>query len=106
MISWKTLLMVFASGAFAYAAGDAKAGADPYAKACKSCHGADGAPNPAVAKMMKVEMRHLGDPAVQALTDAKWEEAITKGWGKMKPVKGVTANQVADVIAFCRTLKK
>jgi mono/diheme cytochrome c family protein len=100
------LFTPIAAAALALAAGDPKAGADLYARACKSCHGADGAPNPAIAKMMKVEMRHLGDAAVQSLPDAKWDEIITAGVGKMKPVKTVNAKQAADITAFCRTLKK
>ena len=104
MIAARIILVLGAAGAVAFAAGDAKAGADAYAKACKSCHGAEGAPNPAIAKMMKVEMRHLGDPAVQSLPDSKWEEIITNGAGKMKPVKSVS--NPADTIAFAKTLKK
>ena len=44
----------------AFAAGDAAAGKAAYDKACKSCHGADGTANPAIAKSMKVEMKALG----------------------------------------------
>jgi mono/diheme cytochrome c family protein len=106
MNRWKVLLPFLAAAMIASAAGDPKAGAEVYAKACKSCHGADGTPNAGIAKMMKVEMRHLGDPAVQALSDAKWEEIIKSGVGKMKATKNVTAQQVADMIAFSRTLKK
>ncbi len=101
------ILFAFAvSGVIALAAGDAKAGAEVYGKACKSCHGADGNPNAAVAKMMKVEMKHLGDPAVQSQPDSKWQEVITGGNGKMKAIKSVEGKQVADVIAFAKTLKK
>jgi mono/diheme cytochrome c family protein len=105
MKSWK-LLLITAAVAGVCSAADAKAGEALYTRACKSCHGADGAPNAGVAKMMKVEMRHLGDPAVQALGDDKWKAAIEQGIGKMKPVKTVSGGQVADVIAFCRTFKK
>jgi mono/diheme cytochrome c family protein len=105
MKTWR-LLLIGAAVAGVCAAADAKAGGTLYAKACKSCHGADGAPNAGVAKMMKVEMKHLGDPAVQGLDDDKWKAAIEQGIGKMKPVKSVSGAQVADVIAFCRTLKK
>ena len=106
MIVARVAILAIALGVAAFAAGDAKAGAEVYAKACKSCHGADGTPNPAIAKMMKVEMKHLGDPSVQALPDAKWEEIVSAGVGKMKPVKTVTGKQVADVVAFGKTLKK
>jgi mono/diheme cytochrome c family protein len=102
----KAVLALAGGAAIALAAGDAKAGAEIYAKSCKSCHGADGTPNAAIAKMMKVDMKHLGDPAVQALGEAKWTEIITSGMGKMKAVKTVSGNQVADVIAFAKTLKK
>ena len=40
-------------------AADVNAGKAAYNKACKSCHGADGTPNAAIAKMMKVEMKDL-----------------------------------------------
>ena len=50
----KSILTVFALLAISAAgalAADAKAGHAAYDKACKSCHGADGVPNPAIAKM-------------------------------------------------------
>lgn len=81
-------------------------GAESYAKACKSCHGADGTPNAGVAKMMKVEMKHLGDPAVQGLPADKWKSIVTEGTGKMKGVKSIEGKQVDDAIAFAKTFKK
>lgn len=98
------LAMVF--GSFAVAAGDATAGKAVYNKACKSCHGADGTPNAAIAKSMKVEMLHLGDPAVQKLSDDELSAIVTGGKGKMKPVKSVAGKAADDVIAYMRTLKK
>ena len=77
-----------------------------YMSACKSCHGEDGTPKASLAKMMKVEMRHLGDPAVLAQSDAELKKAITDGFGKMKPVKSVSAADAGDVVKFMRTLKK
>jgi mono/diheme cytochrome c family protein len=94
----------------ALGAASAWAGADEgkavFDRACKSCHGADGAGNPTIAKMMKVEIPVLGSSAVQSLPDADLKAVVTKGKGKMKPVASVTGNQVDDVIAFVRTLKK
>src|SRR5579862_4355411 len=84
------------------AAADGKA---VYDKSCKSCHGPDGAGNPAVAKMMKVEMKPLGSKEVQAKSDDDLKAAVTNGVGKMKPVASVTGDQVSAVVAFVRTLK-
>src|SRR6185369_5383180 len=97
----QTMLVIFVSASVALAAGDGKA---IYDKACKSCHGAAGAPNPAIAKMMKVEMKDLSSAEVQNLSDDDMKKIITEGKGKMKPVKAVT--DVAAVIAYVRSLKK
>ena len=88
------------------AAADAAAGKAAYAKVCKSCHGPDGAGNPAVAKMMKVEMKPLGSKEVQAKSDDELKTVITKGAGKMKPVTSFSDDQVSAVVAFVRTLKQ
>ena len=98
-----TAITLCASGA---SAADAKAGQDVYAKSCKSCHGADGAGNPAIAKMMKVDMKSLDSAEVQAQSDADIAKIIAEGKGKMKPVKSVTGPAVDNVIAYVRTLKK
>src|ERR1700730_7243942 len=87
-------------------AADAKAGQAAFSKSCKSCHGADGTPNPAIAKMMKVDMKSLGSAEVQAQSDGDIGKVITEGKGKMKPVKSVSGPAVENVIAYVRTLKK
>jgi mono/diheme cytochrome c family protein len=93
-------------GVLANAAGDAKAGKAVYDKACRSCHGADGTPNAAIAKSMKVEMVHLGDAAVQGMSDDELKGIVTGGKGKMKPIKSVSGKAADDVVAYMRTLKK
>lgn len=80
-------------------------GKEVYMKSCKTCHGPEGKGNPAIAKAMKVEMKALGSKEVQAKSDDELKAAITKGIGKMKPVAGLSAKQVDDVVAFIRTLK-
>ncbi len=87
------------------AAADTAAGKAVYDKSCKSCHGPDGAGNPAVAKMMKVEMKALGSKEVQAKSDDVLKAVVTQGAGKMKPIASVQGDQVAAVVAFVRTLK-
>jgi mono/diheme cytochrome c family protein len=84
-------------------AGDGKA---VFEKSCKACHGADGAGNPAIAKMLKVAFKHLGSKEVQSKKDADLKNDITKGGGKMKPVANLSATQVDDVVAYLRTLKQ
>ena len=76
-----------------------------YAKKCASCHGDGGEGKPAIAKMMKVELRHLGATEVQAKSDAELAKSITDGINKMKPVKGLSEGEVTAVIAHVRTLK-
>lgn len=91
-------------GSRAWAA-DAAAGKDVYATKCKTCHAADGAGNSGLAKALKVDLRPLGSAEVQALSDADLSGVITKGKGKMKPVS-LPAADVANVVAYVRTLKK
>lgn len=105
----RTILTTFiALGIFAAlaSAADAKAGATAYDKSCKSCHGTDGAANPAIAKMMKVEMRDLKSAEVQAMSAADIKKIITDGMGKMKPTAGVTGAAADDIAAFVKTMKK
>jgi mono/diheme cytochrome c family protein len=98
-----TLFIVMTAGA---SAADVKAGQTAYEKACKSCHGADGTPNPGMVKALKVDMRDLKSPEVQAASDDQLKKVITAGTGKMKPVASVTGDSVNDVVAYVRSLKK
>ncbi len=98
-----TLFILIAAGA---SAADVKAGQTAYDKACKSCHGADGTPNPAVVKALKIDMRDLKSPEVQAESDDQLKKAITAGVGKMRPVASGTGESVNDVVAYMRTWKK
>lgn len=99
-------VVLLAASSLAWAAGDAKAGATVYASKCKTCHAADGAGNPGMAKALKVEFKHLGSPEVQKMKDEEWKEVILKGKGKMTKVAGLSEADMANVVAYCRTLKK
>ena len=83
------------------AAAVAKDGEPAYTAKCKNCHGADGTGNPAIAKMMNVTMKPLG-----AETDDAVKTAVTAGVGKMKPIAGVAAGDLDNLIAYAHTLKK
>lgn len=100
-----TLTLIGVSAAAGWAA-DAKAGQVVYDKSCKSCHGADGAPNAAIAKMMKVEMKDLRSAEVQGLSSADMRKIISDGKGKMKGVKTVAGGDADNVIAYIHSLKK
>ena len=84
-----------------FAAGDAAKGKDVYTAKCKSCHGPDGVPAPAMAKAMGI--KPMQD--VQSNTDADLKKAVTDGFGKMKPVASVAGADLDNVIAYVRTLK-
>jgi len=101
-----TILTLTALGASAGLAADAKAGAALYDKSCKSCHGADGTPNAAMAKALKVEMKDLKSAEVRAISEADFQKIITMGKGKMHPIAAVTGAGVDDVIAYVHSLKK
>ncbi len=86
--------------------GDAEAGAAVFKKKCAMCHAQDGSGNEKMAKMLKVEIRDLGSAEVQERTDEDMAKITKEGNGKMKPVKGVTDDDITNIIAFIRTLKK
>ena len=75
-----------------------------YDKECKSCHGTSGLANPAIAKMIKVEMKDLSSAENQAGSDDDIKRIITEGKGKMKARRGAT--EVPAVIVYVRSLKK
>ena len=101
-----TIAAFFLTAALAFAAGNPTDGKVVYDRACKNCHGADGVANPAIVKMMKVEIRNLGSPGVQGMTDDQIKKIVTDGKGKMQPIRSVTGKSVDDVVAYVRTLKK
>jgi mono/diheme cytochrome c family protein len=77
-----------------------------FAAKCLPCHGPNGEGKPAIAKMYNVKMQALGSKAVQGKSEADLKKVMTEGQGKMKPVAGLEAKQVTDIIAFVRTLAR
>lgn len=78
-------------------------GADVYKTKCQSCHGANGAPNPAMAKAMGV--KPIGE--VKDTPEAKMIAITTNGQGKMPAFKGkLTDAQIKDSVSYFRSLAK
>jgi predicted CXXCH cytochrome family protein len=100
MILMTAALALCSTAAFA---ADAKAGKDVYDKSCKSCHGADGTPNPGMVKMMKVDIK---DFKTTDYSEADIKTAVTAGKGKMHPVASVTGASLDNVVAYVKSMKK
>lgn len=93
------VLMAGAVG-FAQSAGEAV-----YKTKCQSCHGAQGTPNPGIAKMMGV--KPASDPSVKSISEATMIADTTNGKGKMPAFKGkLTEAQIKDSVAYFRSLAK
>lgn len=71
--------------------GDATAGATVFADTCASCHGASGEGVEGYSPSMTEE--------VPELSDAEIEDVILNGYEEM-PAQDLTAQEVADVIAY------
>jgi mono/diheme cytochrome c family protein len=89
----------------AASAADATAGKTIFAARCRTCHGAEGQGNPAMAKALNAELKPLGSDDIQKKSDADLKASITMGVGKMKPV-ALTGADLDNVVAFIRTLRK
>lgn len=88
------------------AAGNAKTGKAVYEKHCAVCHGPNGEGKEAIAKMYKVTMPAFSSKAVQSKSDAEIKKVVTEGYGKMKPMKGLSPTEISDLVAYIRTLAK
>lgn len=72
---------------------------------CAACHGADGKGETAIGKANK--LRDLGSADVQKQTDDELSGVIANGKGKMPAYsKSLKADQIKDLVAYIRTLKK
>ena len=94
--------IILLSGAvgFAQTSGEAT-----YKLKCQSCHGAQGVPNPGIAKAMGV--KPASDPSVKALSEAQMITDTTNGKGKMPAFKGKLSDaEIKASVDYFRTLAK
>jgi mono/diheme cytochrome c family protein len=85
---------------------DAAAGKAVYAKKCQTCHAADGNGSSGMATALKVEFKPLSSDEIQKKSDADLKKVVTDGTGKMKAVTGVTPDDISNIVAYLRTMKK
>lgn len=78
-------------------------GASVYKTKCQSCHGANGTPNPGMAKMMGI--KPVSDPEIKKLTPTQIEAVVKGGKAKMKPVAGLSDAQAKSVAVYFHGLK-
>jgi len=95
-------LFLVAPGAFA-ATGSASAGKATFKSRCAICHGADASGNNAVAKSLG-GIPDLRSKRIQALTDVEIQRVITEGRGKMPPQGNLSKSDIANLIAFIRSI--
>jgi cytochrome c6 len=79
---------------------DVAAAEATYKAKCAGCHGADAKGKEAM------KTRDLSSADVQKQSDADLTGIITAGKGKMPAYKTMTPEQVKDMVAYIRSLKK
>jgi len=87
------------------AMGFAQSGEAVYKAKCQSCHGAQGVPNPGIAKAMGV--KPADDPAVKAESAAQMIAITTNGKAKMPAFKSKLSDaEIKASVDYFRSLAK
>jgi cytochrome c6 len=98
-------LLGVALGVLALPARGQDSGEALYKSKCAGCHGADGKGQTAMGKANN--LRDLASADVQAQSDDAIAGIIGNGKGKMPAYgKSLKADQIKDLVAYIRTLKK
>ncbi len=85
--------------------GFAQTGEATYKAKCQSCHGADGTPNPGIAKMMGV--KPASDATVKAHSADEMIATTTNGKNKMPAFKGkLSDDEIKSSVEYFRTFVK
>ncbi len=98
------------------AAAEEHPGKKLYDKTCRGCHGPEGTGSQAADKLYKTKIPRLNSAEVQAYSDQELAGIIMGGKGKMASVRlgtpqnphgrKFTGDEIEEVIAYVRTLKK
>ncbi len=99
-VAFAAMILMAGAVSFAQSSGEAV-----YKAKCQSCHGAEGVPNPGIAKAMGV--KPVSDPSVKSLSEAEMITDTTNGKGKMPAFQGKLSD--ADIKAsvdYFRSLAK
>lgn len=109
-----TIVAALALGMPAYS--DMDAGKATFKESCVHCHGEEGAGNPVQDKFWRMRIPRLNEAYVQKKSDAELKNIILNGKRKMPAAMmgnpetahrtKVQPEQVADLIAYVRSLKK
>lgn len=83
--------------------GSVEAGKRVFMNQCSVCHGADASGKTPVAQSLNVAIPDYRSQAVHSLTDEDIRKVIKEGKGTMPPVPGLSAEDIANVIAFVRS---
>jgi cytochrome c6 len=104
----KTIRMSSALAAFTLLFGAvsfAQSGEATYKAKCQSCHGAEGVPNPGIAKAMGV--KPVTDPSVKSLSEAQMITDTINGKGKMPAFKAKLSDaEIKASVDYFRTFAK
>ena len=94
--------IILLSGAMGFAQTSGEA---TYKAKCQSCHGAQGVPNPGIAKAMGV--KPVTDPSVKSMSEAQMITDTTNGQGKMPAFKGKLSDaEIKASVDYFRGLAK
>jgi mono/diheme cytochrome c family protein len=109
-----TVMVAFGFEGIALAAGDAAKGKAPFQKFCSGCHGEAGKGDGAMGAALNPKPKDLSEKAYNQSLKDDYLVKLIKGGGQavgkspMMPNVGSTLkdNEVADVIAYIRSLAK
>ncbi len=78
----------------------AQSGEATYKAKCAMCHGAAGVPSAGMAKAMGI--KPASAPEIRHLSAVQMESTVKNGKGKMRPIKGLSDEQIKAAVEYYR----